>query len=433
MLLGGNSAAGLLALAAVAIAARGLGAEGLGVLMLIHAYAMLVSGLCRCNVYHALVRYGAACVADGRRHDLQGLLLFGLLVELAGMLAACGLALVALGWLGPLLGLPDDVATTALWYCTVVILANAATPGGILRLLDRFDLVAWSRPVTPGLRLAGCLAAWGAGAGLGVFAAIWALAAAVEALVLWATAVRVLRGGGWLQPFAWRLRGLVRPHPGLWRMVLWTNLQGSLGLASGRLATILVGALLGPAAAGLYTVAYQAAALIERPLLLLKRVIDPELARLVASRDRASLGRLYCRSLGFSALVALPLLVLFATFGDRLLALFVGERFAAAHGLLILLALKTTILALVMPSAGLLIMLGEAGRLFAAQLVGRSLQLVGLVVLVPALGLAGAGVAAAAAAALELILAKAVVLASFRRAPATAAGRQRHDSPLPVH
>lgn len=430
MLLGGNSAAGLLALAAVAIAARGLGAEAFGLLMVVHAYAMLVGGLCRFNVYHALVRYGATCVQDLRRHDLQGLLVFGLLIELAGMAAAGALGVATLGWLGPFLGLPEAAHDMARWYCLFVILANTATPIGILRLLDRFDLVAWIRPIAPALRLLGCLVAWAMGAGLAVFATVWALAAVVEALILWYAAGRVLHQGGWLEAFAWRIRGLVRPHPGLWRMVIWTNLQGSLGLVSGRLATVLVGVLLGPAAAGLYLVAYQAAALIERPLLLVKRVVDPEFARLAASHDRASLVSLYRRSLVLSLVVALPLLALFAAFGDRLLVLYVGEAFAAAHGVLILLALKTALLVLMMPSAGLLVMLGEAGWLFAVQLLGRSLQLLGLVLLVPTLGLLGAGIAAALTALVELVLAKAVVLIRFHRA--TAPAPPETDTPLPA-
>jgi O-antigen/teichoic acid export membrane protein len=378
LLLGGNGVAGLLALAAVAVAARGLGVEAFGTLMVIHAYAMLIGGLARFNVYHALVRYGAACLEGERRRDLQGLLLFGLLLELTGLLTAAGLAWLGLAWLGPTVGVAPDHQPAAFAYCLVVILAHAATPIGLLRLFDRFAVVAWSRPVTPGLRLLGCLLAWLAGAGFAAFAAIWALAAAVEATLLWYWAARTLRQGGWLAGFAWRLRGLALPHSGLWRMVLWTNLQGTLGLVSGRLATLLVGSLLGPAAAGLYLVAHQAALVIERPLQLARRAIDP-------------------------AFALIPLLLL-VTLGDRPLALVVGEAFAAAHGVLVLLALEKTLLVLALPSAALLLMLGEVGRLFWAQAASRGLQLAGLLLLVPTIGLLGAGTAALLAAVLQLAL-----------------------------
>lgn len=417
LLLGGNSIAGLIALAAVAVAARGLGVEAFGILMVVHAYAMLVGGLSRFNVYQALVRYGAACLLDERRRDLQGLLIFGLLVELAGIAAGALMGVLAMGWVGPMLGISQTWQTTALWYCLVVITANTATPIGILRLLDRFDLVAWTRPVTPTLRLVGCLLAWFAGAGFATFAAIWAVAGVAEALLLWGYAGLVLRRDGWLSGFAWRIRGLVRPHPGLWRMVIWTNLQGSLGLVSGRLATVAVGMLLGPAAGGLYLVAYQAASVIERPLQLVKRALDPEFARLAAAGDGATLTTLYRRMLLLTALIAGPLLLLLALAGDRLLALLVGAEFAAAHGVLVLLAIKTTALVLAMPASSLLVMLDDAGRLFALQLVGRSLFLAGLVLLVPGFGLMGAGTAAVVAAALELVLARCAVQARFRRLP----------------
>lgn len=211
-----------------------------------------------------------------------------------------GLAWLGLAWLGPtagpMMGIALDHHSAAFAYCLVVILAHTATPIGLLRLFDRYAIVAWSRPLTPALRLLGCLFAWLAGAGFAVFAAIWALAAAVEATLLWHLAARTLGRGGWLEGFTWRLSGLALPHPGLWHMVLWTNLQGSLGLVSGRLATLLVGSLLGPAAAGLCLVGHQAAMVIERPLQLAKRAIDPEFARLIATSDHATLSAVHNRT-----------------------------------------------------------------------------------------------------------------------------------------
>jgi O-antigen/teichoic acid export membrane protein len=417
LLLGGNGIAGLLALAAVAVAARGLGVEAFGRLMVIHALAMLIGGIARFNVYHALIRYGAGCLERQRRDDLQGLLLFALLLELAGLLAAAGLAWLGLAWLGPTVGVAPDHEAAAFAYCLIVILANTTTPIGLLRLFDRFALVAWTRPVTPALRLLGCLLAWLMGAGLAVFAAIWALAAAVEAALLWSAAARTLGQGGWLEGFAWRLRGLAGPHPGLWRMVLWTNLQGTLGLVSGRLATLLVGSLLGPAAAGLYLVAHQAAMVIDRPLQLARRAVDPEFARLVAADDRPTLLAVHRRTRLWTAAIALLPLLFLVTLGDRLLALVVGDAFAAAHGILFLLALEKTLLVLSLPSAALLVMLGEAGRLLWAQAAGRGLQLAGLALLVPTMGLLGAGLAALLAAALQLTLVERTTRHHLRQRP----------------
>jgi O-antigen/teichoic acid export membrane protein len=208
-------------------------------------------------------------------------------------------------------------------------------------------------------------------------------------------------------------------------MLLWTNLQGTLGMVSGRLATVLVGAMLGPVAAGLYLVAYQVAAVIERPLQIVRRAVDPEFARLVAAADMATLWRLFRRTLLGTACFAAPLLVVLGLFGDRLLGFFFGEAFAAAHPVLVLLALQTALLALVMPSASVLVMLGHAGRLLLAQAIGRGAQLLALLALMQHFGLVAAGAAGAAAAGLELVLVTGFVLATRRAAApdaATAAG-----------
>lgn len=413
LLVSGNGVAALLALASLAVAARGLGSETFGLLMLVHAYAMVVAGLTRFNVYHAIIRYGAALMRPDTVRDFQRLVVFGLAVEIVGIALGAVLGVAGLGWLGTRLGVPAAHQGLALGYCLIVIVSGATTPTGILRLLDRFDLVGMSRPLTPALRTLGCLLAWAAAAPLPVFAAIWALAGTAEALLLWTLAFRTLRRQGWLAAMRLELGGRLEPFPGLIRMVLWTNLQASLGLISGRLVTLIVGAMLGPTAAGLYLVAHQAASVIARPLQMARRAVEPEFARLVASAERSTLTRLHRRMILVTAGFAFPLLLLLAFLGEDLLAFVVGEAFRAAHPVMVLLAFQTALLMLVLPSASLLVMLGRAGWLLAAQLASRMVQVAALPLLLPAVSLPGAGMAGVAAAVLELALVAGLTVRSF--------------------
>ena len=63
-------------------------------------------------------------------------------------MAAVGL----LPLLAPELCIPDSEVVHAMLYCLLLPMMAAATPIGILRVLDRFDLIGWQATITPILR-----------------------------------------------------------------------------------------------------------------------------------------------------------------------------------------------------------------------------------------------------------------------------------------
>ena len=58
-------------------------------------------------------------------------------------------------------------------YCTFLPTMGAATPSGVLRVLDRFDLISWQSTVTPISRVILVGIAYFVGAPFAVYVAIW--------------------------------------------------------------------------------------------------------------------------------------------------------------------------------------------------------------------------------------------------------------------
>lgn len=405
MLLGSGSVAGLLGLAATALAARLLGATDLGTLALVHALALTGAALARCNGWQAILRYGPTCLEEGRAAELRGLVMLLVLVDLAGGLVAFCLLQATLPGLAPLVGLPETALPLARWYLVSVLIAQSGTATAVLRLLDRFDLAALLRPTGALVRLLGVAAIAIVGGGLSAVAAVWLSASLVEVATVAGAAAHVMARAGVLRGPRSRLRSLGRVHAGLWRVLLVGNLDASIGLLAGRLVTLLVGGLLGPAAAGLYQVAHQLAGGLERPLAMLRRSVEPELARLRARGERARLERL-ARRLGWAvpaAIAPLPVAAWFA--GGPALELLLGPGFAAAAPLLVLLLVRQLLLAAALPGGALLVVAARPAALLLWKLAARGAQLALLGVLLPVAGLAGAGLAAVAGAAVEAGLA----------------------------
>lgn len=398
-LFAGGGAAAVLALLAAAVAARTLGSEGYGLLALVHAWCLLVAAIFRFNAAPAVVRHATPLVTAGRAPELARLVVLLVAVDLAAALLALAAAAAGVLLLLPRLGWPQEAVTIARWYVLVTAALLSATPLALLRLLGRFDLVAWHRPVLPAVRLAGGLAVASYGGGVPAMAAVWFASHVAESALAWLWALRELG----------RRRLLARPcgrvrFAGLGRDLVALNLGGTLGLLSTRAVVVLVGTLLDAVAAGRFQLAAQIAGALERVAAMVGRALEPEIARLRLEGAGTRLRRLVLRATGLHLLASLPVVVLLLPLAPGLLALVGGDGFAEAADLLRLLLVRQWLAGAALAAPVLLVLAGRADRLLRIGALARGLELALLAFLLPWLGLVGAGLAALAAGASETVL-----------------------------
>jgi len=140
-LLGGRAVNAGVSLAYTAVAARALGVQTFGILVLIHAFAQLIGDVVKFQSWQTVLQYGAPALTEGRRGDLHRVLRFTVMLDVVsgvvGALTGVGVALA----FGAHLGWTAAQGPAAAGYATSVIFMTAAAPLGVLRLLDRFDLL----------------------------------------------------------------------------------------------------------------------------------------------------------------------------------------------------------------------------------------------------------------------------------------------------
>ncbi|TVV74458.1 lipopolysaccharide biosynthesis protein [Sphingomonas solaris] len=391
-LLGGKAAAGILSLIYMAVAARALGPRDYGVLVLVHGFAMTVGGIVEFPGWHAIVRYGAEARATGDAPRLARLLRFAAVVEGAG--GACAVLVAAV--LGPLLGARLGWSPVALAfavpYSFAVLASIRATPAGFLQLTGRFDLLGLHNIVSPVIRLAGAVVAALVGGGLHAFLIAWLVAALAEWAAMWGFGLYVARQtleAGWSRG---GLAGVRRENRAIWRFMLAANADVTLGELAGRLAPLVIGAVLGAAPAGLFAIAQRATTVIAQPAQVLGQAAYAELARLVAAGGHGRALRMaVARCLGAALVVAVPLVVGLIVFGRELVVAMAGAAFAGAAGVLVWLALARAMLLVAPPVSAALTALGRPGLSVVSNL-GANLGLLPLLPLLLAQGgLAGAG------------------------------------------
>ena len=389
--LGGRGFAGLVSLGYLALAARGMGPERFGIFTLILAYGQGIVNLVQFQSNQAVIRYGALHGEDGRQDRLAHLLGFTATVDVATALGGAVLAALGVHLAAPLLGWTGEQRDLAAMFGAALLLSTGSTPNGILRLFNRFDLITICEALAPVVRLVGSITVWATGGGVAAFLAVWAAAALLQALAQWIVALRLTPARLALGRGAFE--SAVAENARLWRFMLQTNLANSLGLFWSQIGVLAVGGIDGPAAAGGFRLASKLAKAIARPVQTLAGVLYPELARLVASNDRATLRKLMWQirliSVGLSLLV-----VLIAAFGGpAILRGFAGPAYDFAHIYLLLFGIVAAIDLSGIGLEHLHTAHGRTGRVLGTRAIGAAVYGIALALLLPTEGALGAAIA----------------------------------------
>ena len=181
-------------------------------------------------------------------------------------------------------------------------------------------------------------------------------------------------------------------------------------MANGYAATLVVGTIDGPRAAGVYSVVQKGAEVIVILLYATNMPLAPAVARLYARGDREGLEHTIERMARATLLVSTPVAVAFMVFPHIYLGLF-GPSFQTGATALIILALGQLINAAAGPSGNTLIMTGQERIAVRGVAAGLIANIVLAILLVPSLGVTGGAIAFAS----SLILSNAVLVLLARR------------------
>jgi O-antigen/teichoic acid export membrane protein len=405
-LLAGKGVGAVLSLVYLGLAAHRLGIIQFGQFTLILGTGQAIVAFVGFRTWQIVMRYGMAHLRDKRFARLGRLIAFCTGLDLAAALLGCLLAWTGVAVLAPRLGWPPALSRAALLFCIVTLLSVRSTAVGVLRLFDRFALGALADSATPITRFLGSLAVVAIHPSVQGFLAAWAAGEVVTAAAYWVAVRRVAAGTVRLPRLAgaWRAPG---ENPGLWPFTWLSNLAVSLEAVGKQAPLLLVGLATGPAEAGNYRLATQLSQSIVRVSDMASRAIFAEFARAHggtgAAIGRPTLGRLFGRVAGLALVGAggLILVLLLGRLGLRLLA---GPGHSDAYPLLRLLGIAAAVDLAGIGFEPLLVAMGLVRRALLLQIATTFCLAMGLAVLLPRFGGAGAASATLAASVVGLVL-----------------------------
>jgi O-antigen/teichoic acid export membrane protein len=365
--LGGSKiVAALCGVATMAFAGRGLGVVLFGTLILITSYVKAVSGITKFQSWQLIVRYGGHGVAHGDPEHFKIATGFAFALDMMSGIAGMLIGAALLPFIGEWVGIGPEYLWLGMLYCTLLPIMGAATPDGVLRVLDRFDLMSWQGTVNPIARAILAGIAFAAGAGLPVYVAIWFATDLLGNLYAWYLGWRELRRNGLLEG----IRPTLRPSvlPGAWRFAIDVNLTLSVDAIWGPVGRLVVGGLLGPAGAALFRVASMLADIAQKPADLLAKAFYPEIIRMDLTTKAP--WKFMVRATALVSAIALLAILVMVVAGKPLMALIFGKQFLGAYEPLLILMAIPFIGVFTFALSPMLYALGRSAAPLKAKLLG---------------------------------------------------------------
>ena len=373
-------------LATMSLTARILGAEGLGVLAVIAAVTGLVYGLTSIPGASVVTTFVTRAMAEGRPEEGARVFRFALAASQGmALIAYAVIAVLALAAAG-LLGLDTEHKNLILLYGVGgVLTATHGESMAALRLADRLQLHLLAT-------VAGRLA------GVGLLAAIWLLGGGLTEVVLANVAAAVVDGLGVFTAVVVSapragLAGFLRAAslkvpPDVVRFQTSTFWQSSVTAVIDNMDVVLLAQFAGAADVGLYRAARRIVDMARRPIGLMPNAAQPEYSRQWYSGQGAELRRTTLRMTVWAFTLTAAGFGLLAAFREPIIRIILGDGFAGAAPLLLILLLGALPVA-----AAFRILPAAVGRVWPVLLsgtAGLAVFLAAMALLAPAYGPDGA-------------------------------------------
>ena len=150
----------------------------------VQSYSQIVTTLTTFQSCQALIRYGAISLEQNNTRAFQVLLKFATLLDAVGGSLGVAVGYFAAPLAGLYMGWSNEVVEYAQIYSVLILFTACATPTGVLRLFDRFDLLAIQTTITPLFRLIGVAIAAALGAPFWAYLLAWLIAQLVGGATL---------------------------------------------------------------------------------------------------------------------------------------------------------------------------------------------------------------------------------------------------------
>ena len=331
-----------------------------GTIVVLHGYMLFFSEVATFQAWQGIIRFGNDDLTNKDASSLAKLLKFGITIDFLSALAAYIMAVglcsffVFLGSQFPSVMRNNSMSGGEMQlyvsiYCLVILFRQLGTSIGVFRLFDKFRVLAIQALVMPTTRLLGASYAAFSGWGVEGFLLVWFTASLVSYIVMISAATLELRRRNLLAMVVKAKSEFFSPREGLWSFTIKSNIYSTLAAGHLHLPVLLVAVIFGPAFAGVYKIAEEAAKLLSEGFKLFDQVIYPEIAKMINEGDGSKIWKLVTRTAAILLSFGLVVSLLLVFLGPEALSRVFGQEYAEAAPLASLLVPAAALLGIIAP------------------------------------------------------------------------------------
>lgn len=329
-LLSGKGFDAVVALLYLGIATRALGLTGFGRFALIVGASEAIVTLVAFPTWQIIIQFGVKHLVAGDEAALGRLYRTALSLDILAAAVGAVLAALVIGLFWQRLGIGPFLVRYIIVYSIFRLISLRSTPLGIMRLRDNYAGAAQVDAVLPITRLLGALFVAWITPSVKAFLTVWALSELLAAIAFWWGASRT---GDLKLLRAAKLdrETITRENPGLLRFAFSTNANVSITQTQAQIPLLIVGALVGTAAAGAFQLAAQLAQALGKFGQLLNRAAFPEVVHALRTAPPERIGKLLAQMLLGATAVAVVIFLIVVFAGKHVLTMVGGDDFVVAY------------------------------------------------------------------------------------------------------
>jgi len=393
-LLAGSAGASLLALATNVLAARRLGPSDFGYLVLLSTYTFsIIFGLVSFQSSQAIIHYGARALVGDRQEDFKSLIKFGFILDVSSAVIGAVIGAASVYFYGRWKNLDPAILTISVIFALGVLSRFSGTAVAALKLFNRFDLAAFQQAGAAAARLIGIAILHVRRAGLFWFLIIWLATEIIGYLALFILGWTEMHRRGIRHILKSSLKGITIKFPGIWRFFITSNLHMTLRVGVRELDIMLVGGILGTAAAGTYKIVRQFAKALGKVDDAMNQAIYPDLAKNWALGDMARFRKLLRNPALLMGSLGVIAWLGFLVLGRPILRLTVGPSFADSYVPILVYLAGVVIAMATFHFQSILLAMGHPGDIFRVTLWSMLVYFLSMFWLAKALNILGASIA----------------------------------------
>ena len=334
------------AVATLFITARALGPAGLGILALVESFVRIVDLILRLEPWQAVIRYAIQAQHRGDTDAFLRLIKLSVLIDAAGGLLSGSVCIILGFYTATWIGLPADTGPIYIAVFAIgLFISFRPTATAVLRIYDRFDVLARIDMASSVLRFLLSLLAWQLGLGIWAFLIIMLIQSLLDGTLCFIFAMREMRRRGHENLLSAHGLAALRENPGILRFMWNSNFNVILRQSANRFDVLVLGAMMSPAAVGVYQLGKRVMNRLTKLAGPLRQTIYPELARLWDKGKIHQFNRLVLIFSGSILLLQLVIAVPFMLHMERVIAILFGPAFAGAGPVMNILLISAIIFA----------------------------------------------------------------------------------------